>query len=557
MRASDARDRSPGRGRATWTAAAATSLVAVLLAANGCASSDEATAVGPSARCSSDVDCGDGTLCYVGQCLDRNTAAVRDIDVEITPPLSSDLARTQLVAIAFDPAVEATLEVGRPTLFRGLQVVDVPPHSISARVSFRGQGRIPTRELDTAVLLDAGRATDLSLLPSIYHVRLLPTDAERYPGVEILNFRVDAGGPVDGRILQVPSTYRVLRGDVSRRTTNQDKLAGIHVSARSTASGLPSTTVVTDRSGRFEILLPDTPDTTFVLTASLAVSPTAPPPPSWGFEQTVTVLDKALREISIPLDDTTDEVRGALRLRVLGVGAPGAAPEKVVGARVVLTAQTGLDYRALVVEGTTDASGTLVDARGEPAVGLLSGRYAVRVEPPVTGAWRTKEVDLELLLGQGLLLDQQIQLERKAEVSGSITSQQGQPVVGAQVRYAPLDGGPREGVTTTDDDGRYRVLVEPGEYVLSVTPVANSRVGEALPVGTARVSVIDDVVSFEAGLLTLPGGALVRGVVRAPDGTALARAQLEMFKRLGGLAVSVARLTTDADGRFAAILPAP
>lgn len=541
--------------------ARATALGVLALLAAACSS--DALTVPVGSFCSSDLDCDPDQSCHRGQCLSGIPTSVAGLDIEITPDDRGRLSRVQLLDQTLDASREAVLEVPAPALFRTFKVFDARTSStIAARVTFRGYGRIPTREVDTTVLLDADRDTSLALLPDTYDVRVLPASS-LLAGMEIRGFVVQSTATVSRRDLVIDSARHArVSGDVSRRTSNQIKIQGVQVQARSLQTGMPSTLATTDTDGRYDIILPNTTDTTYVLTAQPLPGAGVQ---SWTFSQTITVPPGTSRDVPIPLEETTDEVRGTLRLRVLGMD--DGAPAPVADARVVLTALTGLDYRTLVLEGVTDDQGALLVGAGPTPseIPVLAARYAVRVEPPPGSAWRTstRELDLTGALNN-VVIDKQVALERKIEVRGLVVSNQGQPVIDARVRIEAVQSGVPVVTAVTDARGAYRALVDPGHHLVTVTPTPNSKVGEALPVGFGEIS-IDAAAGapVEVAPIYLAVGALVRGRARDNTGTALPRADVEVFRRIvvridGADVVrvmSLGRVTTASDGTFSIVLP--
>ena len=108
---------------------------------------------------------------------------------------------------------------------------------------------------------------------------------------------------------------------------------------------------------------------------------------------------------------------------------------------------------------------------------------------------------------------------------------------------------------TTEADGTYRLLVEPGTYRLEYEPAA----------GTVSAMLVEDpvVVAHSAErVVTLPAGALAEGMVVAPadangvEGPAAAcEVRVYAPSRDGAPPELKARARTAVDGRFRAVLP--
>jgi uncharacterized GH25 family protein len=245
-------------------------------------------------------------------------------------------------------------------------------------------------------------------------------------------------------------------------------------------------------------------------------------------------------------------------------------------------------YRGLVVaEGETVSrdfvlrkaprlQGQVLDASGQPAAGArvwstsagaqttdLDGRFSLRPSLPsrelpaisVLSRDRTEGAYLELSP------DQQnasltVRLRRVPPVTGQVTSTQGKPIPGAQVRADLVrriehGGGFSEsrlglGVATTDAQGRFSLLLFPNATFSLVAEAEHYAAQERFPV---QVRPGSPPTPVEFRLDSADG--FVAGLVVDPDGKPIAGAFVSGWPaRAVRMPISRQMATTDARGRF-------
>jgi hypothetical protein len=205
---------------------------------------------------------------------------------------------------------------------------------------------------------------------------------------------------------------------------------------------------------------------------------------------------------------------------------------------------------------------------------LPVGTYSIRTQLAGygDGYWGVmspqENFDGLLRLNRDRRADIVIKMWQSGVISGTVTEQDGQPAVGLVVRPLRRNGAAWGSVgrnASTDDRGRYRMSVPPGDYLVMIQSglTANKGVLRTTYAPNALTSVTATPANVRSGQETLgvdvrievsdtPGaGRRISGVVRGPDGPA---ANLEVRLVPAGSGTTAAydsRLAkTDAQGRF-------
>lgn len=188
---------------------------------------------------------------------------------------------------------------------------------------------------------------------------------------------------------------------------------------------------------------------------------------------------------------------------------------------------------------TTDANGAL------PPMPLVAGSYDVIVEPPA-GASDGLSAFKQIVAGAGswtLILQPPIQL------TGLVTTPGGMPVVGARVTAMETVGLGAAPSTTTGNDGRYTLSVDPGAPLqLLVEPGASDKLSGSvttLPAGSTQADI------------ALGSGLLVTGLVRSPTSAPLRAVRVEALCGSCGSTTPIASAVSDATGTYRLYLPDP
>jgi hypothetical protein len=496
--------------------------------------------------CATASECGPGFICRSSACVPNMAVGPDEVHIEVAPPPGTPFPRAQLLAPEVIGGVLG-VRISAPAVYE-VRVLD-EGRPIGASVTFFGDPRIPDREVDVTQSISADdiNPSVLRLVPGTFTVRVIPDDRS-LPGFEAADFTARESVDRQTKDFEVPTAYRSLSGIVASSVSGSSTIAGVEVRAVGIRTGLPSTTAISDDSGRYELLLPDTGETEFRLTAD----PPASDGPSWSFEQIITVERDASREKPIELEGTRPELRGNVMLDIIGLGT-GSGPEAVPNASVTLTATQadGLDTRVYRVFGVTDARGRVTATIGGASMTslpILEGRYVVEVTTPVSSPYASTTALLDL----SGVLSEQIPLGLKTRVTGSVTSAFGSPVRDASIELIELANG-RVVESETESDGTYKADIDPGSYLIVVRPTRGGT-GELLPVSATEAKVTDGA-RFDVAPIALPFGAEVSGAITGDGVGPIADARVEFFIRSADRTISIARTTTNRDGSYSVVLP--
>jgi hypothetical protein len=154
----------------------------------------------------------------------------------------------------------------------------------------------------------------------------------------------------------------------------------------------------------------------------------------------------------------------------------------------------------------------------------------------------------------------------KVIASGTLMRPEGLPAAGVRVAAEPVGevpGWPRPAVGTeaeaaTDEDGRYRLRLDPGEYRFDFIPAEN------LPRVSRLVTVLPSM-DLEVAPFTLSKGRRITGLVKLPEpelmnptsGASYAFIRFFRVVNVEGepTAVLLAQTVADSTGNYAATLP--
>lgn len=536
------------------------------------------------AACTTDADCAVGSGCHRGQgvCLPF-PESMPTFSVALDPPAGEALLADQFTGVPLGPDGILDLALADPVVLTGTVFHATDAQSwfdgsaglpgeadrseqVPGRLVATAEGRIPGTQYrsEAATTFDAPSGEwrySLSLLPGIpYDATFIPgrTDGgdplppHRFP------IQVTASGTLDVMLPPVETYLRVdgivLAGDAL------SPVAGAVVSCRVGDRSI-GTSDITAADGRFSVVLP--PD------AGTVVLQARPGTGSIAFPVREIAWAGGLEELRAEYSDSplvvihADPIPATRAVQVQILALNGDADVAVADAKVVLEGVAG---------GGSASAASVTDEAGIVSLTLLEGTYQMTIVPPTGSPFATGRATLDLTASNHQAFSHY--LERRVAITGSVvTRSDGTPVAGATVSLLtdrsdtlPATYGGANDATftaTTDADGRFQVLVDPGRYALIVDPPSGTALARtAAP--TLDLTVARDL------RIPMPEGRLVRGrILSATDGRALPGSRVRLFLDLADVAawwsldgttfagelLKVADATTGADARYEAVVP--
>lgn len=519
-----------------------------ILVAFGCSSENVSLVQNPGDRsCQTADQCDADKVCVEFVCVPASqTIGPEEVAVEVLPPARSPYMRLHRLDVSLvNLARTLMLRLPEPIPYEAV-VLNAEGEQIAGRLSIYGAERIPGRELEHRVDVLRTESATFPLVEGTYSAQVRPSDPALAP-VEVAGFSVRPGAVLP-KEFRLPSRYRRLHGRVTIAQAGNETIAGVTVRAVGEKSRLESTTGVSDDNGNYELLLPDTTDTVFQVTGTLA----SEEQPAWGFSQSILVELDADRQLDVAIERSSEDNRGTVVLSIVGIDDDGAGAA-VPSALVTLTASVAdrLAPPYFQRSGLTDSRGSV------GTIPLLRARYVVQVVPPPTSPFAALTTVLDLRgAGQNFTLDRQLQLVRRTRVTGDVASAQSRGVA-ATIELEPLDADARLRSTQTDAEGRFAIDLDPGRYLMVVRPVDPMGGIELLPVGFQTIT-IPTTATHALPVVRLPAGNALSGVVRgALDNELIEGARIEMFVRASGRTISLGNDFTDERGAFRVVLPIP
>lgn len=409
-----------------------------------------------------------------------------------------------------------------------------------------------------------------------------PTQASLYPPLWSEQV-IDGNDDDDVRlVLRAPLELAAVSGRILDPLN--EGVGGLSVQVLDARGQIVSTTAVSltaqqGISGSYKVLIDPTLSTEMPANLKLVARP--------GAQSGLPVLEAPLMALKVGGSQSLDLRLPSSRkpvvfqLPVVGQG-PSGSLLPVVGARV--QAQVVLEDK-LLTPGTRAIYTTTADteADGSARLSLIpvtapgtNLSYTVTVTSPARTPYASTQQEVQVGPREGVL--QTVQLALRAQLTGRLLGADGEPVPLAQVVAQPIArtdstssgseakaGGSTPPQTTTDQDGRFALRLDSGDYDIDFVPQP----------GTAPRSSLDNqrltTYDIDLGDVRLPRLALGKLVITGPGGAPLAQAKLRIFQspdtspRFGfacqpGLPCSrVAKLRaeafTDSKGRAQFLLP--
>lgn len=539
-------------------------------------------ACGSRNQCSDGTGCPSGFACQNDQCVAVVSGQL--LAVEIVPPTSSTAAPTELPAVTFQ-GDGVSLTADATATISGMvqpQTTSTLPYSTEAHVVVTLPSRIPGRPaLQVATPEMVMNKFTFGLGSSrvdtvVGTFDFLPGTASSQSQPPIpLTAMIE---PYLSFTFPAKDEMTVIRGQL---VDDQGRpLGGYLARAFSVAQGaqISNTLPTSAVDGSFGLLIPPGA----VPAGSDAVTLTLTPPADTALSPPVVDLPQFV-SVQTSLAQLAAETQVAPHVYVLPAFAPSSAqpqfsflvlgddgqPKSGLTIQFVMTTAVSADGSAkFQASATSDGSGMV-------KVSLVAGTptnplsYEAIVQAPSDGSSGSGVQCIPALPifvdpTGGLSPPITITLAPKVQLSGTISDSLSAPAVGATVKAMRTSGmaGCPDAMspavsTTSGSGGDYRLLVDPGTYTIDVDPP---------PKATYPRVTLDGVTVSTALVrnIMLPEGQVAMGTVLGPDGAPIAGASVELFKSFCKEAacgatqppVSLAKVQTDAQGGFQAVVPA-
>ncbi|WP_224240914.1 carboxypeptidase-like regulatory domain-containing protein [Hyalangium gracile] len=525
-------------------------LLALALTSAGCAylpdDPGESTLV-----CRNDSECAEGEVCFLDGCGDPG----EHIIVEVTPNPKTGLHAQDFPVENLRP--QQQLELFGPASLAGQVLRETLQSSPSTTAYFRpvslrvtGESLlIPglTRRYDSSLVPDNGQYA-LYVGSGSYSITLLAEDPEVPPLTETRVVEPGRTVPLDF-LLPASAAVTRLSGQVVRQgSTRVDadlEVQALDESLRPLSQRVP----VSRATGGFQLALPPSAAKLEHVLVQVTVPRGDPLVP----QKTFTVDPRPGLTPPLELGDYGEPV--TVKGRVVSLeGQP------VANASVYLQGKVGGggQFRSRAVTTGTDGRFELLSLPSHPDTPLTL--YAV--PPPSSTAGLTLQATA---IPRGGVTLKDVTCPDKVVIQGSLLRPEGLPAAGVRVIAEPVGevtGWPRPAVGTeaeaTDEDGIYRLRLDPGEYRFDFIPAEN------LPRVSRFVTVLPST-NAELAPFTLSKGRRINGTVTLAEpaydspipGVAYASIRFFRVVNVEGRPTSVllAETVSDSTGHYAASLP--
>lgn len=494
-------------------------------------------------------DCLGDEVCFLGSCVNPGFS-FNELYAEITPPNNSTYLPQQLPNTIQLNAGKQHLTLAPPVRFSGQIVEPTTPLQLTGSLHTTSDGFIPGRPIVREILVSQ-TGFDATMMPGDYDVVFVPDISfaelpshSYFCGAARLNLQQD---------LQQDLTYPppiesvVVEGRLLYNLTQlQSVVAGASIRGLSYDATcdqtLASTTTTSDAEGRFILAFPPGTETFSIEVKPLAGSNTQIPEKIFGGLSTSQLNSGLLPDLSL-------EVASPVATEIVVHGWDnGVATEAVADAEITVVGLVGSASEPGIYTTTlrTNPQGSTGN------VNLIPGEYTITVAPLVAGPYARGRL-VQTLTNGGTI---ELFVPLKVLVEGTLYSADSNPVTGAKILASlqELDVR-REFRTTTDDQGRYSLLVDPGEttdaiYEFSIEPKANSGLPRHREFVSLSGSTTQDFHLYRP--------TFVFGDVRLADQKAAAQAIIAFYSlelSANGTPLLVGLTQTNDDGEF--VLPVP
>jgi hypothetical protein len=497
--------------------------------------------------CSTDSQCTNNEVCFLGECRGSSNALSRVL-AEVRPPPGSgfgilqtagiDLRQSVLVDFTVPPALSvsgAVLQLLGPLPSGGSSPVS------GASVTFAARGHvIPDRAMQVQAQATSGGLFAARLPPGAWDATVVPP-APLPPIFNALGLTYSSSSlqfllPSAGLLVRVQG--KIVAGAVP--------LAGARVLAVDANNALLAAAATADATGTFQLVLP--PDAPSFY---LRVGPASDATGAGGVAATLFPNYAAVGPFAAGGGATAydfGQLPAAVALSGTVLDASGHA---VIGARVYALSLDG--------QGYVLSSSTLTDGAGAYQLALLTGKFAVEAAPinGIDSPSLSSEQDVTLTAPA---LNLPIRCPARVTVHGTILQSNGKPApAGTQISATRMPDrlvtGRVAQTQPTDVMGNFTLLADAGTYRISIAP----------PAGSGLASKLVEI-DLEASTSALPALQLsqplqvvgtIAGTTNSGLSAPIAGATVEFFAldATGLESFSLGSGLTDRAGHYSAFLP--
>lgn len=526
------------------------SLVAAwLLWTTACAQTDMLAS--ESRECFNIDDCGGSRVCFLGACVEPGYS-LSEIYAELQPPNSSPwLAQTTPEPLLLSEGF-ASLQLQPAVTVAGRFATE----DVLLAGTVWARRDTPIREVTRQAAV-ADNRFELNVVAGTYSLRFEPQSGEttvRQPPLAMGRRQLSSEARIE---IEYPPQRDWLQvsGDVRWAEPVNTGITGalVWVTGRGPSGSAWRSSTAQTQQGRFEVVLPPGAER-FDLTIQPGNNPEVPE---------LTVEDVPVAESTestyelSPVDFGVAPPRAlAAVVQTADTGAP------LEGATVTFAGQVGVGERRADhrVSGSTDAAGRIVGVATERVRLLAPGEYTVTIAPRPSSPYALQTESIQLQKDAPPPEPLTFSLKRKATLSGTVRSADGQPVVDAKIS-AKLRGSDvtRELKTSTGADGSYAIDVAPrrpgfeATYEVWVEPqrtdgLPRHRELVKMQSGDTQHDIRLHPATFVFGSVQTPGGEPAADVL-------LAFYSLDLGTQAEPLLVGVGQ--TNSNGEFVVPVPTP
>ena len=490
-------------------------------------------------ECRTDADCPQEKGCYTtaGVCVTVGKSAV--FDVQITPAGSSEFLVTQFSNIQ-SAGGPLKFVLPQPVELRGN--LDASDEYLNGTVVAKATKSLTFLPITFSAKINKVQENKgnfvLRLLPGLtYRIAVIPTDSALPP--YIFSRKVSTGGRLSFSIPDVQDMIKI-QGRVIN--SKGEPVENVLVEGKMADNFIKGPVVSTDKDGRFTlpILSAESDKITLLIRPSRGI-----------------FFIPIKKTISVSSNEITFKIKDLQRTKKVKLIVVDSTKTR----RIPSTTVMAFNSAGIIASGTTDQS-------GEATLNLPARKVALLLIPPENNPY-----GVGVFFAQVSELEEDnkflVPLERRRCINGLVVSdKENNFVAGSQVSFILKDFGlsdivPTGGLrfsTTTDQDGIFRLCMDPGVYSVVVRPPVTSGLG-----AFSQPSLVLDNLPQNLKI-RLPSGVLVRGLVTDPEKEPIKDANVSFFFHDSQIDIKnitsqpymvslAASAVTDNKGKFELVLP--